>query len=90
MKLFQEIIYLCVLHGIKQVLGVCWWHSPLRGLESGLMEGLEVFSLSCSSFFWKLIIEVSIASFWISVGGMTMLQSMKLATASIRSRALFA
>lgn len=36
------------------------------------------------------MMELSIASFWISVGGMTMLQSMKSATVSVSSRALFA
>lgn len=79
-------------------LDFCDWYwsygfvlnTPLRGLDSRSVFGSEHWNLSWSSFFWKLIMELSIASFWISVGGMTMLQSMKSDTASVSARGLFA
>lgn len=47
-------------------------------------------TLSRSIFFWKLMIGSSIILSWISVGGITMLQSMKSAMALVTSFSVWA
>lgn len=86
----------CAKEELLQVYAACvvvcvlYVSLRLRGLTSRRSLGSDGRSLSCSSFFWKGMSDVSRDSFWISVGGITMQQSMKSPTASVSSRSLWA
>lgn len=91
--LAEELLQVCsytVFLSFNHGLYLVYVSLHLRGLTSRRSLGSEGRSLSCSSLFWKGMSDVSIDSSWISVGGITMQQSMKSPTASVSSRSLWA